>query len=303
MRSCPSADGWIARARPALGTIVEIALPRSQATAARFDAAFACVDTVQATMSAHDPASDLALISREAHRHAVTVHHHTWRVLHQSLELADATGGRFDVTVAPLLARAGRLPAAAAGFAQRCGHMDALVLEHGDRVRTTRPVGLDLGGIAKGYAVDCAVDALRAAGATCGRVNAGGDLRVFGAGNWQTIRVRDPACPTQAIALFDLSEHAAATSADYHRDAAELVDPRCAELRRFGASITVVAPTCMLADALTKIVALDPQGALALLRRYTAHAFRLESHPTGLQASTTCSASTPVLRLPLVAAA
>ena len=270
----------VARARIALGTLVEIALPASDATEQRFDAGFDAIAHVHAKMSPHDPESDLARIARDAHRRAVVVDPDTWAALELALTLWRESRGVFDVTVAQGMAR---------------GRLDALQLQTDFHVRANVAISLDLGGIAKGYAVDRAVAALRAAGATAGRVNAGGDLRTFGAGEWMPVRVRDPAAPQFAMHLFDVTDFAVATSADYFASTPALSDPRSRHSHMFGGSITVAAPTCAVADALTKIVALDPGHAPAILARHAAHAFRIGGVDARCQ--TTCGGSTAHLRL------
>lgn len=304
MPSSPVAERWAARAQVWLGTLVEIALPSAEATEARFAAAFSAIAHIHHKMSAHDPKSDLARIARDAHRRALVVDPETYAVLELAQALAGESCGLFDVSVAPVLARRRLLPARAAPHATRCGCMAALRLEPGFRVRADAPVALDLGGIAKGHAVDRAVAVLRGFGASTGHVNAGGDLRVFGSGAWLPVRVRHPLHPSVALTLFDVQEAAVATSADYFRGTASaLVDPRAHDTRPFGGSATVIAPTCILADALTKVVALEPAQAAAILARHGAHAFHLEAGDDGLRGSTTCTGSTAHLRLPPALAA
>jgi len=271
----------VARARIALGTLVEIALPASEATEQRFDAGFDAIAHIHARMSPNDPQSDLARIARDAHRRAVVVDPDTWAVLELALTLWRESRGMFDVTVAQGMAR---------------GRLDALRLQRDFHVRANVAISLDLGGIAKGHAVDRAVAALRAAGATAGRVNAGGDLGTFGAGEWMAVRVRDPATPQVAIHLFDITDFAVATSADYFASTPALREPRSRLARTFGGSVTVAAPTCAIADALTKIVALDPGHAPAILARHAAHAFRIGDGGDA-RCQTTCSGSTAHLRL------
>ncbi len=293
------------RAQVWLGTLVEVALPAVEACEARFVTAFAAIAHVHRTMSAHDPGSDLARIARDAHVRAVTVSADTFAVLELAQKLYGESRGAFDVTIAPVLVHADALPAHDFNRDAQCGRMDALRLEHGLQVRTTAPVSLDLGGIAKGYAVDRAVDALRATGARAGRVNAGGDLRVFG-DVWMPVHVRHPADPAQSMHLFDARDAAVATSADYFRGTrGALVDPWAQSPRPFGCSVTVVAPTCAIADALTKIVALRPAESAAILARYRAHAFALHSGGPHLPSllATTCATSTAHVHLPLTVAA
>jgi thiamine biosynthesis lipoprotein len=303
MPCSPTAERWITRAQVWLGTLVEVSLPVAEASEKCFTAAFGAIAHVHRKMSAHDPASDLARIAREAHRRAVIVDPATHAVLDLAQTLSRESGGRFDVTVAPELAHRGLLPFRAGGRGSRCGRMQALRLESGYRVRAAVPVALDLGGIAKGYAVDRAVMALRSAGASAGLVNAGGDLRLFGSGVWMPVRVRHPTKPDLAVSLFEVHEAAAATSADYFRASrGALFDPRSRRLRRLGGSITVVAPTCALADALTKVVALCRARAGTILARHGAVAFQLGDSEDGVRARTTFGSATAHLRLSPAAA-
>jgi FAD:protein FMN transferase len=303
MPSFPAPDPWAKRAQAWLGTLVEVSLPTTEASEPRFAAAFAAIAHIHRKMSAHDPRSDLRRIGRCAHRRAVAVDRDTYAVLGLAIDLARSTGGAFDATVAPVLVRRGLLPAGAAGYGARCGRTTGLQLLRGHRVRSAARVALDLGGIAKGYAVDRAVAALRDAGVTAGIVNAGGDLRVFGA-EWTPVHVRDPADPVRTMALVEVRDAAVATSADYfHGEYPSLVDPARRRARPFGASITVVASTCALADALTKVVALDPERSAKHLARHGAHGFRLESGAERAALATTCNASTAHLRLNIAAAA
>jgi FAD:protein FMN transferase len=300
MHSCRQADHWITRAQVWLGTLVEVSLSDADATEACFAAAFAAVAHVHRKMSVHDSGSDLVRIARIAHLRAVTVDPDTHAVLILAQTLFYESRGAFDVTVAPVLARRGLLPARAAARHADCG-MEALHLERGCRVRATAPVSVDLGGIAKGYAVDRAVAAVRAMGARSGFINAGGDLRVFGTENWLPVRVRHPQMTALAVPLFDVREAAVATSADYFRRA--LVNPRTQRLQPLAGSVTVVAPSCALADAMTKIIALQPARASAILARHGVHAFRLDVDDDGLRARTTFNAPTKHLRQPFLEAA
>ena len=134
----------------------------------------------------------------------------------------------------------------------------------------------DLGGIAKGYAVDCAVTALRAAGVAQGWVNAGGDVRVFG--DWQLpLQVRSPADASQCIPCTVLHNRAAATSA--HAPSLEADPPGALyhgvsrERAPAGHSWTVAAPHCMTADALTKVVAATGDAQHPVLAAHAAQSW------------------------------
>lgn len=273
------------RARPLLGTLVEIAidggLPRADAGHA-IDRAFAAVARVHALMSFHDPLSELSRINRVAWLRPVTVSDEIWRVLTAAQQLSAVSDGLFDITVAPTLERAGFLPR----------HADHLpVSSHGcwrdvellpdQRVRLARRVRLDLGGIAKGFAVDQAIAQLRDAGVVSGSVNAGGDLRVLGKPT-HTLHLRHPSQPTQLLPVTT-THAAAATSAGYfqHRQCAgrvccPIVHPGTRLLCDARRSVTVFADQCLIADALTKILYADPERGSRVLERFRARAVMLE---------------------------
>lgn len=241
----------IRRARPTLGTIVTIA---ADAAPAAVEAAIAAIVHVHACMSAQRAGSDIDRINRQAHRRAVRVDPWTLEVLARALELSEATAGAFDVVVPEGSAR----------------HTD-VVLE-GGTVRLLRPARLDVSGIAKGFAVDVAVDVLQRHGASAGSVNAGGDLRFLG-GKSGFVSVRVPGRPAESVQLPPLPYRAYATSSGEF--GTRLYDPRTGESSALDWSVTVAASTCLVADALTKAVALlGPVNSL--LRRFDAAAFAVD---------------------------
>lgn len=265
----------VRRARPLLGTLVEIAVRGVQDPDDAIDAAFGAVASVHLSMSYHDPASDVSRLNAQAHRRPVAVHAATFEVLQAALAWSERSGGAFDISVAPQIERQGLLPRRRLGTAS--GTWRDIECLPGRRVRFRRPMRIDLGGIAKGYAVDRACAALRARGVGCALVNAGGDLRVIGATSWP-IAVRHPAEPGHRLPLCELADGAIATSAAYflpgsaNRRARALVDGRTRALREWHGSISVSAATCMGADALTKVVGLMGTRAERLLRRERATA-------------------------------
>jgi thiamine biosynthesis lipoprotein len=250
-----SSQSKFKRAQPLLGTFVEIGL--AGASVAKMNAAasraFAVIANIDRLMSFHKEISDLSRINRAAANEWVTVHAHTRKVLAMADIFFRASNGVFDVR---------------RGATAREMKLAPLEIS-GRRVRKSGAFVLDLGGIAKGYAVDLAVNALKRAGMKSGLVNAGGDLRAFGSEEWP-IAVRHPASPGTALALFPLRSGAMATSAAYFSRRREDRKWNAALKKR---SVTVVSPTCMLADGLTKIVALAPKTAPQTLRQYRSHAF------------------------------
>jgi thiamine biosynthesis lipoprotein len=255
------------RAQPHLGTLVEIECEGVADPAGAFADAFAQIAGVDALMSFHCPTSDVARINRARPGEAVVIAPATFRVLSAAGELTAESRGAFDCAIGATLVARGVLPHPAGARAVRFqeGCWRDLELRGQDTVVKHRDLFVDLGGIAKGFAVDRAVDALRAHGVCAGAVNAGGDLRVFGAvarSCW--IRTSEG-----LLALGALRDAALATSARpiVGPSASELapgaiVDPARGRLLDAAAAVSVIAPECMTADALTK-VALVASPALA----------------------------------------
>lgn len=271
------------RAQPLLGCFVEIATWSSppQDHGAAIDAAFAAVAKVHRLMSFHDPASDVSRLNRVASARSVRVHAWTFCVLQAAIDFHHRSRGAFEIAVAPALQRLGLLPCrpAGRGSTKRVSTSEEIELQPGRCVRFRRPgVRIDLSGLAKGFAVDRAVEALRSHGVTNGLVNAGGDLAAFGA-TLQPIYIRDPRDPRRLICRVDLADMALASSGrrfdligDNGAGDSAVIDPATQAPARATFGATVVAPSCMFADALTKIVMIAPERAGPLLTRHRAHA-------------------------------
>jgi thiamine biosynthesis lipoprotein len=269
------------RAQPWLGTLVSIRVgAESPGLAAEaMDAAFAEIGEIHRRMSFHDPDSELSFLNTTAHRAPQAVSAHLRRVLSASLALARAAGGAFDPTIGGTLVEWRQLPAPAGGVPAPDACWRDVSLEGGGRVRFRRPLWLDLGGIAKGYAVDRAIDCLRRRGVASAVVNAGGDLRSFGAPH--KVWVRDPADPRRGIPLLEVDNAAVATSAGYFNDPSShsaIVRPGTGMSLGRDSSVTVCAHRAIWADGLTKVVLANLDGSVALLRRLGASAVLLDRH-------------------------
>jgi len=162
----------IRRCRPLLGTLVEIAC---QGSPHDIDCAFAAIEKVHRLMSFHDPVSDVTRMNRHASRRPVKVHPWTWRVLKSAQEFSRKSDGIFDITMAPQLVKLDFLPRPDMRLCS-VGSWRYIVLDDEYNVQFRRRMIVDLGGIAKGFAVDRAVRALKNNAVTSGIVNAGGDL-------------------------------------------------------------------------------------------------------------------------------
>lgn len=261
--------------RPAMGTLVHVGawgaeplLPRA------IEAALAAVSQVDRLMSFHDPQSELSRVNREAARAPHTIHPWTWAVLRRALRIAKTSDGLFDISVAPLLMREGLLPGAP-GESHQFGAWRHIVLMPECRVFLERPMRLDLGGIAKGFAIDRAIHALRQAGCTAGVVNAGGDLRRFGS-TAHPVHLRRG---EELLTVAELRCGAIATSAPHAAHEGRLAqplgsifDPRSQQAWKGSGAVMVAAPSCVIADALTKVAALAGPACAPLLASFGARA-------------------------------
>ena len=230
------------RCRPLLGTFVEVSAEDEGA----IEAAFAAIERVHRLMSAHLPDSDVSRINRLAHVQPVEVDDWTALVLERALFWSKESGGAFDVVSAGKSAlEGGLLPRHADQPRPIAAHWTWLELQ-GRIVRLLKAGCIDLGGIAKGFAADRALEALRKAGAVRGLVNAGGDMAAFGDA-WAA-EIVDPRTRLP-VAEVDMQDQALATSALVDGERLHLP---AADRRWISASVR--AATAMDADALTKVL-------------------------------------------------
>jgi thiamine biosynthesis lipoprotein len=251
------------RMRPLLGCYVEVGACGGDASRA-IDAAFATIEVAQRRWSFQDPDSELSRLNRSSGERE-QLHAHTLRLLHLCRALMRRSGGRFDCTVGGLLVREGALPDHGDPRALPRGSADDI--ETGlEWARLRRPLRLTLDGIAKGFAVDLALRALRHAGAHAGWVNAGGDLRVFG----------DLALPVQrreidgGITPLGLLRNAAIASSRAGVPDAAFAARIVAPVGHAAAAgvWSVLARSAWRADALAKVAATTPPAQReALVRR------------------------------------
>jgi FAD:protein FMN transferase len=264
----------IARARPWLGTVVSIRARGAarDALLAAIEDAFGEIAAIHARMSFHDADSDLSRLHR-AQGTPVAVDARTFEAIREALALANASDGVFDPAIGAELVESGRLPRPERSEnVDRSASWRDIELLDGHRVRLRRPLWIDLGGIAKGYAADRALAVMRRAGVASATVNAGGDIARFG-DTPETIAI-DPGFDATTAAL-EVHDAAVATSSTAARERSHwhARRRRAVTARR---SVTVAASSCCLADALTKIVLADDDVGRALLRRHDATAWILD---------------------------
>jgi thiamine biosynthesis lipoprotein len=273
--------GVVRRSLPVMGTIAQFAVVHRDAAAAHaaIDAATAELRWVERTMTRFTETSDVGRANRLAALDGVLVTPETALVTDAALAWADALDGRYDPAVGAVTAlwdvRHRHEPPADERVAELAGRRFHRTVEVGSsgRGRVLRYHGegarLDLGSAAKGYAVDRAIEALRARGIAKALVVAGGDLYALGTGPdgepWE-IGIQSPTDERALAGRLRLADRAVATSGTYrqffrHRGRRyhHLMDPATARPRETGmTSLTVVADSVMHADiATTALFGLD----------------------------------------------
>ncbi|MHC4916151.1 MAG: FAD:protein FMN transferase [Planctomycetota bacterium] len=264
----------------------------------RLAPALAAANEVERLMSRFIPDSDVSRLSSAPAGTPVRVDPRTVRVLALATDIHRRSGGAYDVTVGPLIGlykwtgRELKRPPTDAEIAEALKKVgtDKLTLDEKKGTAALRAEGMlvDLSSVAKGFAVDLALDALRRGGADAALVEIGGEVRAYGLkpdGSPWRVGIRHPRSGTLLGAL-DAADRAVATSGDYQkyfkqggRRASHILDPRTGRPLVGGAvSVTVLAPECALADGLaTAISVLGAKRGLELVESYRREGRALEA--------------------------
>lgn len=260
---------------PAMGTVwnAKLAGPLAESLASKASVAVAAaLEGVVRRMSTYLDSSELARFNAAPAGKAVAVSRETLEVFALAREVSAATGGAFDVTVAPAVdawgfgpSKARRIPSSAelAAVAARIDWRAVSVDPGAGTLAKSRDgVRADLSAIAKGYGVDSAARSLEALGATDYLVEAGGEVRVRGRNAedkpWRVGIERPDVAGQQAYLVVPLDGLSMATSGDYRiyfeeggQRYSHEIDPATREpVRGRLASVTVVAKDCAWADAM-----------------------------------------------------
>jgi thiamine biosynthesis lipoprotein len=243
------------RLRIGLGTFIAVEAEAASLEQIESSIAAACsaVARVEKLMHPTRSGSDLARLRACPTDIALSVDPWTFEVFEQCRRLYQLSGGVFDPCPP-----------------ESIGRFMSLELRPPHSVIQHVPLDLDLGGIAKGFAVDQALSALRRGGCVSGLVNAGGDLAVFG-DRQQEILCRDSVGRTSMVALYDAalatSDVQAESRPSEHRGYYNAVDQRPIKTGR----VTVIAPCATIADGLTKcLLASDGAQHASLLKAFGA---------------------------------
>lgn len=250
------------------------------------DQAFQKMAEIEARTSIHIDTSEVSRIVENGSRGVVPVSQETRWLFKKSMEISEKTGGAFDVTTGLVKALWGfdsddpHVPNGR-DMEKALRNVDYRFIQFEDGGVLLRRSGMriDLGGIAKGYIVDRAVEVLQEAGIQAGLVDAGGDMQVFGdhpkRHTWR-IGIRHPRAEAgELLGVIETEEAAVASSGDYERCFFQdgrryhhILDPRTGFPAEGCVSVTIVAENALLADGYaTAVFVLGPEKGMALIER------------------------------------
>ncbi len=282
----PARAEWFQREAAVMGTRIDVELWAGDPAAgeAAIEAVLAEMRRVDALMSHYKPESQLSRVNQRAAQEPVAVDPELAGLLLQALQLSDLTGGAFDITYASVgylydyrghvKPTAQQIESGLAGVNWHFVIVDPLA----STVRYARQgVRIDLGGIAKGYAVDRAIGILQSRGIVHASVTAGGDSRIIGDrfGRPWMIGIRHPDDEGSVIVRMPLVDEAISTSGDYERYFDEggqryhhIIDPKTGRSAGAVRSVTVIGPDATTTDGLsTSVFVLGPERGLELIER------------------------------------
>ncbi|HEX6706446.1 MAG TPA: FAD:protein FMN transferase [Albitalea sp.] len=276
--------GWLRREEAIMGTAIGVELWSEDRAAgeAAIDAVMAEMHRIDRAMSPFKPQSELSVVNRVAARRPVTLSDEMYRLVERAIAFSELSGGAFDITYAAVGAlydyREGTGPSdQAIERARAAVGWRHLLLDPRERsLRFARDgVRIDLGGFAKGHAVDNATALLKQRGIAHAFVSAGGDSRVIGdkRGRPWTIGIRHPRVPGEVVAVLPLEDVAISTSGDYERyfvrdgvRCHHLIDPKTGRSPSSVQSVTILAEDGLTTEALSKTVfVLGTQEGLRLI--------------------------------------
>jgi len=290
--------------RPVMGTFARVVAVAKDSNSAKkcIESALAEIIKVDDLMSDYKDDSEVTLVNKNAFNQPVKVSQSTFEVLQKSIEFSRLSDGAFDITVGPLVdlwhraAEANSVPSddELSVALSKVGY-EKLILDTNEMTVQFAVDGMriDLGGIAKGYAVDKAVHAIQNCGAIGAMVSIGGDIRCFGvppAGrtHW-LIGLQDPndkiANPKSEILnplemgapllVLKLKDSSVSTSGHYWRFAqiqgkkySHIIDTKSGYSCDKLASVTIIAKDATATDALaTAVIILGAEKGLALIEK------------------------------------
>jgi len=271
----------------AMGTVIEITLMgdnEEQANKAALQA-FQEVKRIEQLMSPKIESGDVFRINQSSGEERVKVSNETLEVIKKAQEISELSEGEFDITVGPLTelwrkARENKIPPSVEEVERKLGLVNFKNIEvdqEGKVFLKKKGMAIDLGGVAKGYAVDRAFDVLRSLGHKNLIVNAGGDLRIGGLKNTEpwSIGIQNPREPQKILTRVSAPHKAVATSGDYEKFFIyegkryhHILNPKDGSPADGCQSVTIITKDCITADGLaTAVFVLGPEKGYALCQK------------------------------------
>jgi thiamine biosynthesis lipoprotein len=282
--SCAPREKTYRKSSAIMDTIVTITVVADSKEGAEgaIDAGFGEIRRIEKLLSFWTEDSEIAAIYHNAGMRVVKVSAETREVIERSIDVSQKTGGAFDPTVGPLMRlwdfHEKKMPTEEE-IKNNIGLVDYKQMEI-DRENSTaflkvKGMSFDTGGIVKGYAVDRAVDVLKAEGIESGLVAIAGDIRGFGPRTWK-IGIRDPRPEDpedNVMATVTLKDRAISTSGDYERSFTQdgvfyhhILNPKTGLPARGTWSVSVIADEAVLTDGFsTGVFVIGPEKGLGLL--------------------------------------
>lgn len=282
----PVNGDWLHEDADIMGTRITVELFHPDPAIARqgVDTVFREMRRIDTSMSPYIATSELARLNIEAQNEAFGVSDELFELIQRSQYFSDLTDGAFDITFASVgflynYRNATRPSDSRRREAAKLINYRNLVLhESGNTIAFSKPgVQIDLGGIAKGHAVDRCILLLQELGIRQALITAGGDSRMMGDrwGRPWTIGIRDPRDADKMVAVIPLMDVAVSTSGDYQRyfekDGVRyhhIINPQSGDSARELRSVTVIGPDATTTDALsTSVFVLGLAAGLELINR------------------------------------
>jgi len=264
------AGAWFQREEAIMGTRIAVELWATDPELAQrgIDAVMADMHRTDRLMSTYKPESQLSQVNAHAFDRPVQVDADIIEVVEKSLEYSRLSDGIFDITYASVgylydyRAQLHPTDEQIAAALQAIDYRQLQVDREARTIRFLRPgMRIDLGGFAKGWAVDRGVEILRALGIEHAMVNAGGDTRLLGdrRGKPWIVGIRDPRRDGAVVTRIPLSDEAISTSGDYERYFEQdgvrhhhILEPGTGKSPSDVRSVTVIGPNATRTDGLTK---------------------------------------------------
>ncbi|MCD6507467.1 FAD:protein FMN transferase [Candidatus Poribacteria bacterium] len=280
---CGSDVRKVSETRELMGTFVEItAYDRSPSEAKRaIDLAFKEMERIDQLMSTYKRESEVSRLNRDGYLENPS--QELRYVIEKALYYSRLSDGAFDITVQPILKlythtykELGRPPTREEleSAKELVGYENIALGRNAIRLNKKGAM-ITLGGIAKGYAIDKAIESLRESGIKSALVNAGGDIRAIGVkpgGERWHIALRNPRKEREYITIIYVTDEAVATSGDYERyfdqskKVHHIINPKTGRSATELISVTIVADKAIDADALaTTVFVLGPKRGLQLI--------------------------------------